>query len=115
MIQVPLGQIPAQTLYIILGDQNCTISVYWRQGRLYLDLSVDDVLICEGTICQNMADIVQSPSPDFSGTLAFFDLEGDHAPEWEGLHTGQDGRFVLVYLDSGEAMPSGIQVVKNVA
>ncbi len=113
MIQIPLAQIPAQTFYIVLSGQNCTISVYWRQKRLYLDLSVDDVLVCEGAVCQNKVDIVQSSSPYFSGMICFFDLDGDSPPIWDGLHTGLAGRWALIYIDAGESIPKNILAGRN--
>ena len=96
---IPLAQTPAQTLHIVLADQYCTISVYWRQERLYLDLSVGATVICRGAICQNRADVLQSKSQDFAGALHFLDLEGERAPRWDGLHNGKTGRWVLVYKD----------------
>ncbi len=108
MLQIPLAQIPAQTFYVVLADQNCTISIYWRQKRLYLDLMVDNTLICEGAICQNRVNILQSPTPLFSGSLYFYDLDGDRSPDWEFLHTGQSGRWVLVYFEAGETAPEAL-------
>lgn len=105
MIQIPLAQIPAQTFQIVLAEQNCTISVYWRQKRLYLDLSVSDIPICIGAICQNRAEILQSPSPDFLGSLHFFDTEGDSPPLWEEVDTGASGRWILLYFEDGEEIP----------
>jgi hypothetical protein len=109
MLTIPLSQIPAQTLNVILAGQYCTLSVYWRQERLYLDLTVGATVICQGAICQNRADILQSRTQDFAGTLHFFDQEGDRAPRWEGLHTGSSGRWVLVYVEEGEEMPGALK------
>jgi hypothetical protein len=105
MQQIPLAQIPAQTINVVLAGQYCTISVYWRQERLYLDLNVGAVDICRGAICQNRADVLQSKSQHFAGTLHFFDLEGDRPPQWERLHTGSAGRWPLLYVEAGEDMP----------
>jgi hypothetical protein len=105
MLTIPLSRIPAQTLNVILAGQYCTLSVYWRQERLYLDLSVGAIAICQGAICQNCADVLQSRSQDFAGTLHFFDQEGDRPPRWDGLHTGSSGRWILLYLEDGEEMP----------
>jgi hypothetical protein len=111
MRQIPLSQIPAQTFHVVLADQYCTLSLYWRQERLYLDLQAGAAVVCRGAVCQNRADIVQSRSQDFAGTLHFFDREGDRPPRWEGLHTGSGGaasaagRWVLVYVEDGEELP----------
>ncbi len=105
MQQIPLSQIPAQTFNVVLSGQYCTISIYWRQERLYLDLNVGAVAVCRGAVCQNRADVLQSRSQDFAGTLHFFDLEGDRPPQWERLHNGASGRWVLVYIEDGEELP----------
>jgi len=108
MQQIPLSQIPAQTLSVTLAGQSCTLSIYWRQARLYLDLSVGPTVICVGAVCQNRADVLQSKSPDFTGTLHFFDLQGERPPQWEQLYTGTDGRFVLYYVAEGEELPQSL-------
>lgn len=105
MQQIPLSQIPGQTFNVVLAGQYCTISVYWRQERLYLDLSVGATVVCQGAVCQNRADVLQSKSQYFSGTLHFFDLDGDSPPRFEKLNTGSAGRFVLLYLEDGEELP----------
>jgi hypothetical protein len=109
MILVPLSVLPAQTLYIVLAEQYCTISIYWRQERLYLDLSVGATVICRGAICQNRADVLQSKSRDFSGTLLFLDLEGDRPPRWDRLHNGSTGRWMLLHIEDGEEIPAPLQ------
>lgn len=109
MQQIPLSHIPAQTLHVVLSGQYCTISVYWRQERLYLDLSVGTTVICQGAICQNRADVLQSKSRHFSGTLHFYDMEGDRPPQWERLHTGASGRWALLYLEDGEEVPEALR------
>jgi len=105
MRQIPLSPIPAQTLQVVLSGRYCTISLYWRQSRLYLDLSAGGAVICQGAICQNRADVLQSKHPDFSGALHFYDLQGDRPPGWEGLHNGSSGRWMLLYAEEGEVLP----------
>lgn len=109
MVIVPLSQTASQRLYTVLDDQACTLALYWRQERLYLDLSVGSILICQGAICQDRASIVQSPSRDFSGSLHFVDMEGASPPRWNGLYTGRAGRWVLVYVPDGEELPEGLR------
>ena len=99
MVEIPLQPIPAQEVQVILGGQNCTLSVYWRWGKLYADLLVDSEPIFAGCICQNLQWVNQSPSPVFSGGLIFVDSLGEDAPRWDGLGT----RWALLYLDAEEA------------
>lgn len=99
MVEIPLQPIPAQEVQVILGGQNCTLSVYWRFGRLYADLLVDSEPIFTGAICQNLQWVNQSPSYLFSGGLMFVDTLGEEAPRWDGLGS----RWSLLYLDADEA------------
>ena len=99
MVEIPLQPIPAQEVQVILDAQNCTLSVYWRFGRLYADLLVDSEPIFTGAICQNLQWVNQSPSYLFSGGLMFVDALGEEAPRWEGLGS----RWSLLYLDAEEA------------
>ena len=101
MQQISLSQIPSQTLNVVLAGQYCTISLYWRQTRLYLDLQVGGSLICRGAICQNRADVLQSRHPDFDGTLHFVDTQGDRPPQWDGL----GDRYLLVFVAADEVLP----------
>jgi hypothetical protein len=94
---------------VVLGGQYCTLSLYWRQERLYLDLSVGAAAVCRGAVCQNRADVLQSPSRDFAGTLHFFDREGDRPPCWEDVHSGVSGRWMLLYVEDGEEIPAELR------
>lgn len=101
MLFIPLMNIPAQMFSIILGEQNCDIAIYWRKGRFYCDLSVENMPLLQGAICENRARVNQSPTPYFKGSLHFFDIEGDTWPEVDFL----EKRYVLIYLEDGEAVP----------
>lgn len=98
MLIVPLTAIPAQSLQVVLADQDCDISVYTRGEHLFLDLAVDGVTVQTGAIVENLVSIIQMPNRQFSGTLAMVDTLGDSTPRWDGL----GDRWVLVYWDSGE-------------
>ena len=99
MTEVPLQPIPSQEVQVILGGQNCTLSVYWRFGHLYADLLVDSEPVFQGCVCQNLQWVNQSPSIEFSGGLIFVDSLGDEAPRWDGLGS----RWALLYFDAAEA------------
>ena len=102
MVEIPLQPIPAQRLNIVLDDQNCTIHLFWRWGRCYMDLSVDDTEIFTGAICQNMQAVNQSPSIYFSGSFYFIDTLAEVAPQWDGL----GDRWRLLYFSAGETPAS---------
>lgn len=73
---IPLQQIPNQEFNIVLNGQNCTIHLYQKGDYMYLDLTCDGT-IGEGqeVICLTAMDLVQYPTPYFSGTLFFADYD----------------------------------------
>lgn len=102
---IPLSAIPNQTLNVVLDGQDCTVSVYWRQERLYLDLVCNGTEIVTGAICENRANILQSRQLYFKGSLHFFDGEGDRPPTYEGLND----RWVLVFVAEDETLPEKLR------
>lgn len=105
MKQIPLQAIPAQRLQVVLDDQNCTIAVYQRGNNLYMDLAVDADEVFNGAICRYGADVGQSPTLLFDGTLHFFDTQGQADPQYEGL----DSRWYLLFIPDGEDVPEQLQ------
>ena len=105
MLLIPVSDVPNQTLSVVLDGQYCVISLLWRQVRLYLTLWVGNRLICQGQICQNRANILQSPALDFSGSLHFFDRLGDQAPAFPGLNS----RYFLLFVPVGESLPESLE------
>lgn len=100
MVEIPLQSVPAQEVQVILNGQNCTIRVYWRFWKLYVDLLVDSEPVFTGCMVQNCQWVNQSPSLLFSGGLVFVDSLGDETPRWDGL----DERWALIYLDEDEIL-----------
>lgn len=105
MRQIPLQPVPAQRLQVVLDDQNCTLVLYSRGGRLYADLDAGSDVVFRGAVCRCGADIVQSPTLRFSGSLHFYDTQGAQDPEYDGLGS----RFILLYLSDGENVPAALQ------
>ena len=103
---IPIRAIPAQSLQVVLDGQECTITLFWRWGHLYMDLLVGTEIICRGAVCRNGAAIVQAASADFSGSLHFWDTRGKQKePGYKEL--GE--RFILVYMSAGEALPDALK------
>lgn len=98
MKQIPLSAIPSQKIKVVLDDQDCEISVLMRGPNLYLDLTVDGVVIQQGAITLDFVSVIQIPSRYFSGTLAFIDTQGNAAPRYDGL----GDRWQLCYWSAGE-------------
>ena len=106
MVKIPLKQTPSQKLRVVLAEQNCTISVYYRFGNTYMDLVTNGGVVQTGAICRNRQGIIQVANHIFSGTLAFLDLLGDSDPDY---HLFGD-RYILLYVPANEALPGGLSV-----
>lgn len=98
MIEIPLAAVPAQSLRIVLGDQNCTIALRQKDNRMYMDLDVGQDRIFTGAICMDRVNIKQFVTMAFSGGLYFVDTIAQDPPQFEGL--GQ--RWGLLYFEEGE-------------
>jgi hypothetical protein len=98
MLIIPLSPIPSQKLKIVLNDQDCEISVLMRGDNLYLDLTVDGVVIQQGALLLDYVSAIQIPTRNFSGTLAMVDTQGQAAPRYDGLGS----RWKLCYWSDGE-------------
>lgn len=96
---VPLQPVPSQTLTVPLANQVCTIDVYTKSTGLYLNLSVNNVLIIGGVICQNLNRIVRDLYLGFIGDLVFIDNTGNgNDPVYTGLGT----TYSLAYLAASD-------------
>lgn len=104
MQTIPLRAIPNQSLFIVLGEQNCTLRLESREPfaggiQLYAGLDVDDVTVFSGRVCREGVPLKRVDYLPFSGDLVFIDMTGDADPQWEGLGT----RWRLCYLTPEEA------------
>lgn len=91
--QIPIDPIPYQEFSVILNGQNCVIVLRQIAERLYSDLTVDDIPVFSGRICQNGTAVNLYSDKDFSGKLSFVDTLGNDNPQYEGLGT----RWLLLY------------------
>jgi len=95
---VPLNPVPSQSLNITLGGQACQINVYQKAFGVFLDLSVNNVLIIGGVLCLNLVLIVRSLYLGFVGDLAFIDNQDSSDPTFDGLGS----RYSLAYLTTDD-------------
>jgi hypothetical protein len=98
MRTIPLAATPSQTLSVLLGGQNCQINVYQKTTGLYVDLSVNNTPLVQGSIARNAVQIVRHPYLGFIGDLAFLDTQGTSDPDYTGLGS----RYQFVYLDASD-------------
>lgn len=95
MKRIPLTPVPAQTLSVVLSDQNCQISVYQKSTGVYLDLELNNSPIATAVLCHDRARLVRSAYLGFVGDLTFVDTQGHADPQYQGLGS----RFVLAYME----------------
>lgn len=102
MLELPLEAIPNQEFLLTLGEQDCTVILYQRGARLYLDLAVGGAIVRRGAICQAGEGILQGAADSFAGQLYFIDERSQPnrqaAPQWQGLGT----RWRLLWLAPDE-------------
>lgn len=101
IVQISVQQLPNQQFTVILNGQYCTISLYQKDQRMYMDLANGDVAVCTGAICLNGVDVVQDRIGVFSGTIHFVDNEGQQAPQFDGLMS----RYFMLYVSEDEELP----------
>lgn len=106
MLHLSLEAVPNQEFQVVLDDQNCTIALYQRGKRMYLDLYVDDAAVCRGAVCLPGVGVPRT-SNKFSGRLFMIDAlsapDRQEPPQWEGLGS----RWRLYYLTAEDAAVTG--------
>ena len=109
---VPLEALPSQTLQIVLGGQNCALSVYTLDGydytdptlgtpntNVYLDFAYNGIDVTETQICFNKKRLlINRQYLGFVGDFMFVDTQGTNDPQFAGLGS----RYVLLYLSASD-------------
>ena len=90
---IPITATAAQKFDILLGTQNCTISLYQKNTGLFFDMTVDGNSCVNTVICLNLVGLVREAYYGFIGQIGFVDTQGTDDPTYEGL----GDRFQLVY------------------
>lgn len=98
MIELPVKAEPNQRFSVVLNNQDCTIELFQRYDRLYLNLFVNDAPVVLGVVCLDRVNLAITSSPLFKGFLYFADTLGDSAPQWEGLGS----RYWLIFAREEE-------------
>jgi hypothetical protein len=111
---VPLAAVESQVLNVTLGTQPVRIKLFTKQlfvpaldpgeiatepprviqvNPFFMDLYVNDVPVLYGAPCLNETRIVRDAYLNFTGDLAFQDLQGSDDPQVDGLGT----RWILCW------------------
>lgn len=96
-LQIPLRQIPNQSLSCVLSGQSCVITIRMLGENLYLSLSKDGSPICQNVILVDRSAIVRTIYTGFVGDLIVVDKAGQENPRY----TGWNDRWVLLYNEEG--------------
>lgn len=96
-LEIPLIAISNQQLNVTLNKQSCTINIYQRGERLYLDLSVGTSKIRTGCLCIPYAPIVTG-DVSFSGQLYIVDTYSQPDEQQTPDYSGLGDRYRLYYL-----------------
>lgn len=108
---VPLAAVPSQNFQIVLGGQNCAISLYLQNGydftdstletteaNLYFDLTYNGIDVTNCAICLNQKRLlINRQYLGFVGDFMFVDTQGTNDPQYTGLG-GNTPRYVLLYI-----------------
>ena len=83
-----------QQFSVVLNNQQCSIAIYQKSTGLFMDLTVNNVVLFTAVKCLNNTLIVRYAYLGFIGDLAFTDTQGKCDP----FYTGLGSRFPLIYL-----------------
>ena len=95
MLTIPISAIPNQQFSAVLAGQNCIIHIYQKTTGVFLDLTVNENVICQGALVLGQSPIVKNTYLGFVGNLAIIDTQGFTDP----TYTGFGERYQLVYLE----------------
>lgn len=96
MRKIPLRAVPAQACSVVLGGQNCQVSVYQKSTGVYLDLRVNHQPVAMAVLCHDRVWLIRETYSGFVGDLTFVDTQGRDDP----VYTGFGDRFQLMYRES---------------
>jgi len=98
MQDVTVQAVPAQTLKVVLAEQNCQINIYQKEQGLFVDVVFNGETISAAVIARDAVPLMSRDYLDFKGNLMFIDTQGANDPEYSELGS----RFKLVYLTADE-------------
>lgn len=99
--EIPLTAVSNQQLNVTLDGQNCTISVYQRDERLFLDLDVGRTPIRRGALCIPYAPVIAG-STTFKGQLYIADVLSPSTAQTTPHYSGLGDRYRLYYLTEAQ-------------
>ncbi len=98
MQQIPLQPIPAQITKVVVGGQNCQLSIRQTGRGLFVDINANGEDLAAAAIARDAVPLISREYVGFSGNFLFIDTQGKSDPSYTGLGS----RFALVYLTADE-------------
>lgn len=82
--EIPLAQVPSQTVSANCDGQPCIITLRELGGRQYFSLFIDGAPICQSVLIVNNERIVNAAYTGFTGEFAAVDTVGNEPPNFLG-------------------------------
>lgn len=93
---IPLQRIPNQKLSVVLGGQNCVITIAQKGRYMYITLECEGRTVRQGMLCLCGIDLMQYPTPYFNGVLYFGDVKNKNGiPDFNEF----GDRYILFYSE----------------
>ncbi len=96
--EVPLQNIPSQKLRINVDDHECSLWLFQKGERLYLDLDVDSQALIRAGVCLSDVPIIQKAQNILMGNFAFISLSDRLQPHYTSINTDH----ILIYFSADE-------------
>jgi len=90
---IPINQYANQDLTVMLGGQKCLIVIKQKSTGVFIDVTVNTVLMIQGQLCLDRVPVLFADYRGFVGTLQFEDTQGVSDPVYTGFGT----RWILNY------------------
>jgi len=98
MQQIPINQVPNQTLSCVLSEQSVTLAIRQTDYGVFMDVYKSGTLVIGGVICEVMNRIVRSTYLHFDGDFFWQDTQGSDDPDYSGFND----RWLLFYVTPDE-------------
>ena len=93
-MNIPLADVAAQKLTVVLNNQNISLTLYQKSTGFYCDIALNDKLALAGVICQDMNRIIRNSYFGINTDFVFYDIHGSNDPSYPGIGT----RYLLYSL-----------------
>jgi hypothetical protein len=90
---IPINPYANQDLTVMLGGQKCQITIKQKSTGVFIDVTVNNVLMIQGQICIDRVPVLFNDYRGFIGAMQFEDTQGKADP----VYTSFGSRWQLAY------------------